>query len=117
MACACALNACSPALDWREVHTEAGVIALFPCKPSHDVRSITMAGTPTRMTLQACQASGATYALAFADVADPQRVGPALAMLRRSLAENLGATPDALGPFLVKGMSPNPQADRLRLNG
>jgi hypothetical protein len=111
------LTACSPALDWREVQSQAGAVVMFPCKPSRDVRTIPLLGVPTQMTLQACQADGVTYALAVADVVDPARVASAVTMLRASLADNLSATPTVMGPLQVEGMTPNPLAERIRLNG
>ena len=63
--------ACSPALDWREVHPDgsAGLGALFPCKPTSHARMLSLAGAETRTTLVACSSGGATWAVAFADVA------------------------------------------------
>ncbi|MEO8152872.1 MAG: hypothetical protein ABI605_07375 [Rhizobacter sp.] len=112
------LCACSPTLDWREVRPEgSGLVALFPCKPSTDARVVTLEGASVRMLLTACRAGDATWALAFADVANPSRVAPVLAALRAATAANLGATVQALGPMRVSGMTPNPRAERLSVRG
>ena len=38
------LVGCTPALDWREVRPVAGVVALFPCKPTSLTRELRLAG-------------------------------------------------------------------------
>ncbi len=112
------LCACSPTLDWREVRPEgSGVVAMFPCKPSNDARMVTLDGARVRMVLAACRAGDATWALAFADVADPARVAASLASLRSASVANLGAPALSLGPVNVPGMTPNPQAERVRVQG
>lgn len=111
------LCACSPTLDWREARPEGGVVAMFPCKPSTDARMVTLDGVRVRMLLSACRAGDATWALAAADVADPARVTPALAALRSASAVNLGAAVQRVGSMQVSGMTPNPQAERVRIQG
>ncbi|MGY4827435.1 hypothetical protein ACVNIS_02510 [Sphaerotilaceae bacterium SBD11-9] len=112
------LGACSPTLDWREVRPEATeAVALFPCKPSTDVRTVSLDGDRVRMRLVACRAGDATWALAYAEVADPARVAPALTALRAAAQANLGGAAERLGPMQVQGMTPNPLAERLRLQG
>ena len=112
------LSACSPTLDWREVRPEdSRALALFPCKPSTDARMVSLAGARVRMVLASCRAGDATYALAFADVAEPAKVGPALAALRAASVANLGAAAQVIGPLKVEGMTPNPQAERVRFSG
>ena len=112
------LCACSPTLDWREVRPEdTGVVALFPCKPTTDARMVTLEGARVRMLLTACRAGDVTWALASADTEQPARVGPALAALRTAAAANLGASAQAIGPLQVSGMTPNPQAERVRIKG
>jgi hypothetical protein len=113
-----ALCACSPALDWREVRPEAsGALVLFPCKPSNEARTVTLAGARVRMHVAACTAEGATWALAYADMGDPNLVAPALDSLRSASAANLAASAAVTGPMKVPGMTPNPQADRLHAAG
>lgn len=112
------LLACTPALDWREVRPEgAGVLALFPCKPSKDTRRVVLAGAPLQLSLLACQAGGASFALGIADAADPARVAPTLEALRAAAAVNLGGTPTVVGAARVNGMTPQPLAQRVALQG
>jgi hypothetical protein len=116
---ACALAACAPTLDWRTVRPEgSGLEALFPCKPAGHARRLALAGEAVEMTLYACATGGATYAVGFADVGQPQWVGPALAELSAAAARNIGAAGlPAIAPLRVEGMTPHPQAGRLSLAG
>ena len=122
-ACAAALAAtalagCTPALDWRQVRPEDGAVeAMFPCKPLTHARTVPLAGRPTRMMLHACTTAGLTFALTFAELKDPARIAPALGELRAAAAANLDGTEVVLGPMQAPGMTPNPQALRLSIQG
>jgi hypothetical protein len=112
------LAACSPALDWRELRPEdSGAVVMFPCRPASHARQVRLAGAEVRLTLHACSADEATWALAFADLADPARVGPALDELWRSAAANIAARETHELPLVVPGATPNPGAGRLALAG
>ncbi|MEI7465472.1 MAG: hypothetical protein WCJ87_09005, partial [Burkholderiales bacterium] len=94
---ACGLCACSPALNWRETRPpDSGVSALFPCKPDHHVRRVTLAGAKLMMQLSSCTAADSVYALSRVDVGEAVRVTPVLEVLREVAAENIG------GPTAVK---------------
>ncbi|HMC14610.1 MAG TPA: hypothetical protein VKI18_03195 [Albitalea sp.] len=115
---ALAVAACSPALNWREIHlAEGDVTALFPCRPDRFVRDIQLAGTPARMVLLSCEAAGATYGLSQVDMADPGKVHAALSELRRSAAVNVGGTAQRVAALDVPGMTPNPLAERVMIAG
>jgi hypothetical protein len=112
------LGACAPVLDWREVKPEDSAASLmFPCKPTTDARMVSLAGGRVRMQIAACRAGDVTWALAYADVADPVKVTPALAALRESAVGNLKGSATAVGALQIAGMTPNPQAERLRVRG
>ena len=112
------LAACTPTLDWREVRPEgSGVVAMFPCKPDSRTRTVTLAGAAVPLTLLACKAGGSTWALAHADLADPARVGSALAELRTAAAANLGAGAPVELPLKLDGVTPNPASGRVELSG
>jgi hypothetical protein len=116
---ATALAACSPPLDWREVRSAdvAGAAALFPCKPTKEARRVRLADTDPEMTLLACDADGALWALSHADVADPAKVAAALDQLSTAAMRNIGAAAPASAPVALQGMTPNPSAVRLRAQG
>ena len=112
------LPACTPALDWREVRVEGGqASALFPCKPKSQPGEAASGGTPTRVPRLPCEADGHTCALAYADLGDPLRAGPALAGMAAALAVNLQAGPVRSAPLEVPGMTPGAQARRLWFDG
>lgn len=109
--------ACTPALNWREVRLDGGAVALFPCKPEHQTRTLMLAGQPLALTLHACEATGLRFAVAQADVQQPARVETALAALAAAQARNLQAPLPPGEPVQVPGMTPNPQARRYALSG
>jgi hypothetical protein len=119
LALALATTACTPTLDWRDVRPAgAGLLALFPCKPATGVRRLVLTGVTVEMTLYACTAGDSTFAVGFADVGEPQRVGPALAQLWAAAAHNIGSSGShAVAPLKVAGMTPQPQAGRQAFAG
>lgn len=116
-AAACAA-ACSPALNWREFVPEgSALIATFPCRPDRQTRSVVLAGAKVPMTVLACSADGATYALGFVAVADPGRITATLAELRAGAVANLQGGRTNVSLLQIKGMSANDQAARLAFTG
>jgi len=115
---AASAQGCAPALDWREVRpADSAAVALFPCKPASHARQVVLAGERATMTMHACQAGGATFALGHARMADPARVGPALLELRRAAVANLDGQEARARPFLVEGMTPHDAAVRVAVHG
>ena len=113
-----ALAACSPVLDWRRVQPEGSTLeAMFPCKPASHVRRVPLGGIEAEMTMFACATGGHTYAVTFADVVDPARVGDALLQLRTAAQANMRGELGASTAAVVPGMTPNVQAARLSLRG
>jgi hypothetical protein len=112
------LAACAPELNWREVQPEgSGAVAMFPCRPSHEVREVPLAGTKVRLAILACRAGDVMYALSHADAGDPARVGPALEALRAAAVSNLQGAVVSRRHLLVQGMTPHPQAQALEVRG
>jgi len=115
---AAAAAACSPALDWREVRPEgSGLALLMPCRPSRQARTLRLAGREVTLVMIACSAGGQTWALAFADIADPAQVGAALAELQGSAAANVGAPAPRTQPLAVRGATPHAGSARFALDG
>ena len=116
---ACAMNACTPSLDWRDVRPEgSGLQALFPCKPDGHARHLPLASATVELTLFACTAGGSTYAVAFADVGQPQLVEPALAELMVAAARNIDAQGvPSIVPLHIAGMTPYSHAGRQAITG
>jgi hypothetical protein len=114
-----ALAACTPALNWRELRPEGSQARLMlPCKPASHERRVAIAGEMTLMSMFACSAGDTVYALSFADVKDPARVGAALDELGRAAQSNLQSPGGvASEPANVSGMTPHAQAAQWRLSG
>lgn len=111
-------GACSPTLNWRTVQPRDGVVvALFPCKPDQMVRQVSLAGGVVSMGMASCSAGGATFAITQADVDQPARVSPAMLQLKSSMGENFGAAPEVVSNYAVRGMTPHPMAERVRVAG
>ena len=114
IALAAGLCACTPALNWRETHPpDSAVTALFPCKPDHHIRRVTLAGAELAMQLSSCTAADSVYALSQIDVGQADRVTPVLLALREAAAQNIGGPTTVQGPQPVPGMTPHPLAQWL----
>lgn len=112
------LLGCAPALDWRESRPAgSGLSVLFPCKPTSHTRRVNLGPDAVQLELHACTAGGITWAIAFADVQDPARVGPALTELRTAAANNLSAAPAQTLALKVEGATPNPASQRVQFQG
>jgi hypothetical protein len=92
---------------------------MFPCKPASHARRVAIAGQTQEMSMWACSAEETVYALSFADVKDPARVGAALAELGRAAQSNLQSQAGAQTqqPAAVTGMSPHPESAQWSLSG
>ena len=74
------LLACSPTLNWREVRPEGvSLTMLLPCKPDRASKAVPLGGHPIRLSMTGCEAGGALFALAVAEVADPGQAAQVLA--------------------------------------
>jgi hypothetical protein len=113
-----ALVACSPALDWRELRpADSGAQLMLPCKPQRHERTVALAGQRQKLVMLSCQADGQTWALAFADLADPARLGAGLQELAQAAQTNIAAgSPQSL-PLQVPGATPHPASQRAKLLG
>jgi hypothetical protein len=112
------LTACAPTLDWREFRPDGvALTATFPCKPDGHARVVPLAGVSVKLTLHACQAGDATWAVTWADMQDPARVAPALRGLRESSEANFGAQAGSARPLKVPGATPQPDGGRWALSG
>jgi hypothetical protein len=113
-----AVTACTPTFDWREVRpANGGVVALFPCKPVSDRRQENFGRNRVELTLHACKAGGATFALIHTDIGDPELVAPALTALRLSLTSHLHGTVEGRSARHVPGMTPGAQATGVIVRG
>jgi hypothetical protein len=114
-------NACSPAMNWRELRVspdEAGLMAAWPCRPEVQVRDLTLVERQVRMSVQMCEAEGVMFAVLAVDMGDPSAVRPALAALADGFRHQLGSAAAARAEaFAPLGMSRQPEAGRWVLQG
>jgi hypothetical protein len=88
------LSGCSPALNWRDVHMDPTRLnLLLPCKPEKLQKTVPLGGPPVQLTMIGCDAAGATFAVAVANLGDPARVGPVLAQWQALTLANMKAAP------------------------
>lgn len=115
-----ALGACAPSLNWREIRPEgSGLVIQLPCRPASHARDVTIQGRPVRMSMHACDAGGATFAVSWFDVRDPAQVAPALEELARAAITNIRsdrARARAL-PLSVSGSTPQSVSGRWAAEG
>jgi len=89
-----ALAACSPAFNWREVRPEnTRLHLLFPCKPDKAQKVVPLGGQATTLSMLGCDAGGATFAVAVADLGDAAQAAPVLALWQNLTLANMKAAP------------------------
>lgn len=111
-------SGCSPALDWREVRPDGGVLtAWLPCKPERRVRDVVLAGATVPLELLACSADGSTWGVASAPWRDAGTVGAALEALRAGRRQALDGTESEQRPVALAGVAPHAGAGRFTVQG
>ena len=109
---------CTPALNWREfVPQGSGVRTSFPCRPDRQTRSLDVAAVRVSMTLLACSAAGATFAVSYFDVGDPGALAATMAALQASAVGNLGGQLLRESGVAIPGMTPNAHSKRVLIAG
>jgi hypothetical protein len=107
----CAVAACSPTFDWREVRTaQGGLAAMLPCKPDKGERTVPMAGLQVSLQALSCGTGGATFAVLAADIEDPARAGEVLAQWKTATLANLHSPSAQETPFQPRGARRLPQS-------
>ena len=102
---------CSPKLNWRDVQPgNSGLKLLLPCKPDQGDKIVPLGGRPTKMTMLGCDAGGATFAVALADLGEVPNVPEVLAQWQALTLSNMKATPATTQsrPLRVPGASEDP---------
>ena len=115
-----ALAACNPAFNWREVRPEGTRLKLLlPCKPDKAQKVVPLGGRATSLSMLGCDAGGATFAVAVADVGDATQAAPVLALWQDLTLANMKAAPSSRQPMALKipGASAGPPAVRLQAQG
>lgn len=98
------LAACSPTFNWREVRSDSSPLSLLlPCKPDRAEKTVPLGGRPVNMQLVGCDAGGATFAVAVADIGDAARVPAVLAEWQAATLANMKAGTPQVTPLRLKG--------------
>ena len=94
--CLTALMACNPAFNWRDVRLENSRLSLLlPCRPDKAQKTVALGGQPTALSMTGCDAGGATFAVAVADLGDAAKAAPVLAQWQTLTLANMKASPQA----------------------
>jgi hypothetical protein len=113
-----ALSACAPTLNWREFVPEGGELSVtFPCKPDRHRRSVKLVNAVVTMELLSCTAGGNTYAVSWAQLAEPTQMAAALTELQAKTVQNIQGQALRSVPAQIKGMTPNPAAVQMMASG
>ncbi|WP_186054602.1 hypothetical protein [Burkholderia gladioli] len=110
---------CTPALDWRTLHSEAGYSIDLPAKPTLDARPVEIGGASMDMRMQAAHVEGAVFAVGTVSLPDarPATQRAVLDALRAGLSRNLraqAAEREVAVPLAAGGSTPGIE---LRLSG
>lgn len=116
------LAACSPALNWREVHLgDAGLKLMLPCKPDRASRRMAMAGGEVELQMVGCEAGGALFAVSVVDLGDAGATAEAQRQWQRAMLLAMQADPAAgsapIAAYGLKGADASPASVRLGAQG
>jgi len=115
-----ALAACSPVFNWREVRPENTRLSLLlPCKPNKAQKMVPLGGQPSTLSMLGCDAGGATFAVAVADLGDAEKAAPVLAQWQSLTLANMKAGPGTsqVLPLKLPGAAAEPPASRVFAQG
>ena len=115
-----ALAACSPAFNWREVRPDnTRLKLLLPCKPDKAEKVVPLGGQATTLAMLGCDAGGATFAVAVADLGDASKAASALALWQSLTLANMKAVPGTSQslPLKIPGASTEPHVSRVLAQG
>ena len=114
----CAVAACSPTFDWREVRmAQGGLVATLPCKPEKDSRTVPMAGRDVQLQALSCSTGGATFAVLTAEIQDASRAGDVLAQWKAATLANLHSASARESAFVPLGARKLPQSLQVVTSG
>ncbi len=90
------LAACSPALNWREVRPDdSNLRLLLPCKPDKAQKQVPLGPTEVRLGMLGCEAAGATFAVAWAELPQGADQAAVLTQWERLTLRNMQAAEPA----------------------
>jgi hypothetical protein len=113
-----ALMACSPTYNWRDIRVEnTDLVGMLPCKPDAGSRVVSLGGRDVEMHMSGCDAGGATYAIARADLKEAAAVPAVLAQWRAATLANMAAGPVTESAMRVNAVSRLPPTTMVSAEG
>lgn len=104
--CALALAGCNPTYNWRESRWPgAQLLAMFPCKPDHGSRRMSLAGQDAEIQMMGCETGADLFAIAHVQLDDPGRIAMAQSQWQSAMLGNMQAQSTQTLPFQLKGAS------------
>jgi hypothetical protein len=105
------LAACSPALNWREVRADTSSLRfLLPCKPDKAQKRVPLGPSEVQLNMLGCEAGGATFAVAWAELAPGADVAAVLSQWQQLSLQNMrAAAPESSQPIKVVGAASKPE--------
>ncbi len=96
-------SGCSPKLNWRDAQpSNSGLTLLLPCKPDQGDKIVPLGGQPTKMSMLGCDAGGATFAVAIADLGDGVNLPEVLKQWQSITLTNMNAMPASTRSRLLR---------------
>jgi hypothetical protein len=112
------IAACSPTFNWREVRPDETRLALLlPCKPDKAEKMVPLGGRPTALRLLGCDAGGATFAVAVADLGDSSRASDVLTQWQALTLANMKAGTPQVTALKLKGATLSPAPVLVKAQG
>lgn len=113
------LAACSPTLNWREVRADTSTLRfLLPCKPDKAQKQVPLGPSEVQLNMLGCDAGGATFAVAWAELAPGADKAAVLSQWERLTLQNMQASaPAESQPMKVVGADSNPPPRQLAATG
>lgn len=87
---ACALTACSPKFDWRDVHAaQTPYTVLMPAKPDTVSRQILLGQQTVSMQMTGTQIDGVSFVVGAVKMPDATQAQAAMSLIKQGLLNNL----------------------------
>lgn len=113
-----ALQACSPALNWREVRLGAGpLLALFPCRPDQGGQSVALGERTVKMSMMGCEAGGAMFTLAQVERVSSDDDEVLVTLWQSGTLASMQGVQTSEAPFLLKKVRASPAPRQIRAAG
>lgn len=87
---------------------------MLPCKPDKGSKTVPLGGQPTQLNMVGCEASGAMFAIASADMGDAQKAAGVLAQWQQLTLVNMKAASPAAS---AAGEAGNATTAPLKISG